>query len=479
MKKLIVFILTVIAFAVICSEGKADDTQMMNPSIDGKERVCLDCHRYPNINTNEGILDSRILCLECHGKEECEKSVEKVRVSLQVREASFEKSPHKYVACIHCHTDVARSPHKSEITAQCLGCHSVHGEGTANDPHIRVSCQSCHRVTKFVFLDKETDRVRLSNFDDKKVPVSLTDHALPDVTKDDFCKRCHYPQNQVGAAAAVLPSKSFLCILCHNAPLSMGHGMFWVALVIGVIGLIAMVSFWFRGAVGSEQESLHKKIALSSEDVWGAIFSRRFFSILHTLVFDVLLQRQILKESVMRWSIHSLIYLAFLGRLFLSLSALIICNVSPDSDLGMALIDKNHWFMALANDLLGIFILIGILWAVVQRFVLRPVHVLSEEQDNIVLIIIGLLVITGFVLEGSRILVTRVPAEVAMYSFGGYIVSKLLSLTFSNWQTAYGYLWYVHAVIWTAFIAYLPFGKLKHIITTPLNLIMGTDLKEE
>lgn len=479
LNKVIAFILCVTACTLVYSKGGAENAGLMSPVVDGKERVCLDCHRSPNIHTNEGILSSQALCFECHAKDSCKKTVGETPVSLQVKPESFEKNLHKYVACIHCHVDVARSPHHSKVGAQCMGCHPAHGEGgTINDPHLRVECQACHRTSKFVFLDREIDRVRLSGVDDKKMPISLTDHTLPDVEAKDFCQRCHYPQNQVGAVAAVLPSKSFLCILCHNAPLAMGHGMFWVAFLVAVVGLIAMVSFWFRGAMEGEGESLHKKITLSSEAVWSGIFSRRFFTILSTLVFDVFLQRRILKESVRRWSIHSLIYLAFLGRLFLSILTLIIYNIAPDSDSAMALIDKNHWFVALVNDLLGLCIVLGILWAAIQRFVVRPPHVLSEEQDNIALIIVGFLVVTGFVLEGTRILVTQVPAQVAVYSFAGYLISKLLSLFPFNWQGVYGYLWYAHAVMWAVFIAYLPFGKLKHIITTPLNLILSADSKK-
>jgi hypothetical protein len=65
-----------------------------------------------------------------------------------------------------------------------------------------------------------------------------------------------------------------------------------------------------------------------------------------------------------------------------------------------------------------------------------------------------------------------------VYTFVGYLVSKLLSLFPFNWQGVYGYLWYAHALMWAVFIAYLPFGKLKHIITTPLNLILSADSKK-
>jgi hypothetical protein len=33
--------------------------------------------------------------------------------------------------------------------------------------------------------------------------------------------------------------------------------------------------------------------------------------------------------------------------------------------------------------------------------------------------------------------------------------------------------WYTHALLWALFIAYLPFGKLKHIFTTPLSLLLN------
>ena len=135
------------------------------------------------------------------------------------------------MACIDCHRDVARSPHQSIDKAQCLSCHPVHGEGAVGDPHLRVSCQACHRPSKFVFLDHAADKVRLSGFDDKMVPIGLIDHSLSNTQDKDLCLKCHFPKNQVGAAAAVLPSKSLLCMLCHNAPLSIGHPMFWAALV--------------------------------------------------------------------------------------------------------------------------------------------------------------------------------------------------------------------------------------------------------
>jgi nitrate reductase gamma subunit len=113
----------------------------------------------------------------------------------------------------------------------------------------------------------------------------------------------------------------------------------------------------------------------------------------------------------------------------------------------------------------------------VQRFSLKPVHVAREGQDNIALIIIGVLILLGFFLEGARILMTRIPLDVAVYSFIGYPVAKLISLMNLDWKVFYPYLWYAHAVFGAILIAYLPFGKMKHIFNTPLTLMMNYKMK--
>lgn len=459
----------------IAPDGK--EPEMMRLTADGKERVCLDCHHDPNINTNEGVLTSQALCFECHSTTNCQRKIGDRAVSLQVTLDSFKKNRHSTVACVDCHRDVARSPHQSQAKAQCLSCHPVHGEGAVGDPHLRVSCQACHGPSKFVFWDRAADKVRLSNFDDKMVPLGLIDHSLAGTKDQTLCLKCHFSKNQVGAATAVLPSKSLLCILCHNAPLSIGHSLFWAAFLIFLFGVLITLLFWFQGSVGGEEKSLHRKIALGSEEIWDTLFSRKMGAILKTIFFDVFLQRRILQESVKRWSIHSLIYLSVLARFGLSLFIYFVYRLSPASALAQALIDKNNGFVAFTYDFLGLMIIIGLLLAITQRFVIRPAHVASEGQDNLAIAIIGVLILLGFILEGARILVTRVPAETACYSFVGYPLSNLFSQLPWDWQSIYGYLWYAHAVVGTLFIAYLPFGKMKHMIHTPLSLILNIKRK--
>ena len=451
---------------------------MMPPQLEGKTRDCLDCHRYPNVETNAGAFASQAFCLECHQKDACIRTVDKINVSLKIDPLEIRKGRHAFVGCIQCHTDVARSPHQSKTGAQCLSCHPVHnGAGEIHAPHLRVRCQACHSVSKFVYLDKATNEVRLSHTNGKGLPIGLTDHNLQDTGRADFCQRCHTPGNTVGAADAVLPSKSFICIMCHDGSLTMGGPLFWVALILFILGLLLMVHFWFQGSVQGEEKSMHRKMGLVSESIWGTFFSRDFFTILKTILLDIILQRRLLQESVKRWFIHSLIFLPILFRFLLSIFTFFVSRIGPESSLAVILIDKNSGFTAFVNDLCGILILLGIVLAALQRLIIKPPHVVAEAKDNLALLLIGLLIFFGFVTEGVRILMTQVPPEVGIYSFIGYPISRLLSPMGVQWSAFYPYLWWVHAVLGAIFVAYLPFGKMRHMFNTPLTLLLNYKMK--
>jgi len=433
--------------------------------------VCLDCHRMPNINTNEGVISSQTFCYDCHKKEDIKKIDGSSDITLQITPDTFNKNQpdHRFVACIKCHTDVARSPHKTRTGVTCQKCHTSHSESPANEPHLRVDCQACHFQSEFVRLDPDDHRVKLAHTNYESVPISLSNHILSDTDDEKTCQKCHFKNNSVGAPSAVLPSKSVLCIVCHNAPLAMGHPVFGLAGLIFMAGIFFMIAFWFKGSVKGEETSLHRKISLSSESVWNTIFSRQFFVLMKIFILDIIFQRRILKESVSRWSMHSLIFTAILLRFGLSLFTAIGFYFNPDGNWMIALIDKNHWFTAFINDFLGLLILLGIVWAVVKRSMVKPDHVVSEFQDNITLILMGSLVLMGFFLEGARILVTRIPCDMAIYSFVGYLLSRVFSIFPFDWASVYPFMWYVHAVVAVVLIAYLPFGKMRHMFNTPLT----------
>lgn len=191
----------------------------------------------------------------------------------------------------------------------------------------------------------------------------------------------------------------------------------------------------------------------------------------------MILQRRLLQESVKRWFIHSLIFLPILFRFSMSIFTFFVSRIGPESSLAVILIDKNSGFTAFVNDLCGILILLGIVLAALQRLIIKPPHVVSEAKDNVALLLIGLLVVLGFLTEGVRILMTQLPPEVGFYSFIGYPISRLLSPLSAHCGALYPYLWWSHAVVGAIFVAYLPFGKMRHMFNTPLTLLLNYKMK--
>ncbi|HKI48071.1 MAG TPA: respiratory nitrate reductase subunit gamma [Desulfobacteria bacterium] len=265
--------------------------------------------------------------------------------------------------------------------------------------------------------------------------------------------------------------------MCHNGSLTMGGPVFWVAFIVFILGILLTLHFWFQGSVQGEEKSMHRKVGLASESIWSTLFSRDFFKLLKTFFLDVILQRRLLQESVKRWFIHSLIFLPILFRFLLSVFTFFVSRIGPESSLAITLIDKNSGFTAFTNDLCGILILMGIVLSVIQRLIIKPPHVIAETKDNLALLIIGVLVLFGFLAEGVRMLMTQVPCEVGLYSFIGYPISRLLSLLTLEWTAIYPYLWWSHAALGAIFVAYLPFGKMRHIFNTPLTLLLNYKMK--
>ncbi len=464
--------LLVLAPAALAAVRMAPPPQGMD------RRFCMDCHRMPNLAGGEGVAAANSLCMECHGNKAASKTVAGVKVSEFVNLKDFAGTGHQRTACLQCHVDVARSPHKSlSGAAQCLSCHPPHGDGLIGDPHLRVRCQACHNQSKLVALDPKTGVVGLAGRNAAGKAISLASHKEPDLTSNELCLRCHVPRNAVGAAAMVLPKKGLICFMCHPASLSLGSWWFAAALAVFLLGLIVMVSFWMKGEVAGEHDSLHNKIARGSDNLWRTVFSREFWGILKAVVLDVILQRRLLKESVQRWFFHTLIYWAILARMALGLFTWLAYQAAPASSLAGALIDKNQGFVAAANDLLGLLLLAGVVLAALQRVVFRPKHVDTSATDAIALALLGVLSVLGFVLEAARLLLSHLPPEVQVYAFVSYPLSRLLAGIGGDWTVAYAWLWYAHGIVAAAFVAYLPFGKMRHVFAAPLSLIINRKLR--
>ena len=123
-------------------------------------------------------------------------------------------------------------------------------------------------------------------------------------------------------------------------------------------------------------------------------------------------------------------------------------------------------------DLFAIVYLAGIGWAVGRRYGARPWRIRSKTrpEDGLILLTLGLIGLTGLAVEAARIAVDGRP-DFEVWSFVGYPLSNLVPKA-----TAAGVhqlLWALHAAAFMAFLVVLPTTKLRHMVTSPVNMLLS------
>ncbi len=130
-----------------------------------------------------------------------------------------------------------------------------------------------------------------------------------------------------------------------------------------------------------------------------------------------------------------------------------------------------YLFYSVTLDVFGILAIVGIILAAYRRIFIKPVNLKQRRDDVIILTSFLIILITGFIIEGLRIGVLK--PEWGLWSPAGYGLAKVFSglgFTQLGMKTAHAWTWWFHLVISLAFVAYIPYSKLFHIFTTPLNI---------
>ena len=448
------------------------------PPFSAEDEACMACHRLVQPEESKAAEKLESICFHCHAQlGRPAQTLTGKKISL-LNPAEYGKTPHAKVACVTCHPLATETGHGKNIHGDCRQCHPpYHDEKAAHDLHALVACGSCHLqgiqperdprskhvVWKRAFNPGQTSRV----------------HQM--VSRDDeaSCRHCHSSDNQVGAASMVLPAKSIICMPCHAGTFSVGDTTTVLTLIIFIAGLVMVFSYVLTGASSGlgRTGALANFFSLMGGTV-GTVFSKGIGVILKTLFLDVLLQRRLYRQSPKRWLIHGLIFYAFAFRLTWGIIALIGSLWTPEWTCVWSMLDKNNPITAFLFDLTGVMIILGVLLAYLRgrRQVSDQIPDLPR-QDLLALGLIAAIVVVGFILEGMRIAMTGFP-EGSSFAFKGYSIGRSF-FNASAMVDVYGYVWYLHALLTGAFIAYVPFSKLLHIIVSPLVLMGNAVSRKE
>jgi Fe-S oxidoreductase/nitrate reductase gamma subunit len=135
------------------------------------------------------------------------------------------------------------------------------------------------------------------------------------------------------------------------------------------------------------------------------------------------------------------------------------------------------WFQSLTLDLFGLGAIVGVAMALLRRYggrrdrLYRPPDRRTILDDAMILGVMLVILVTGFIIEGARIIVTSDPW--AAWSPVGLVTGQLLvglGHDDAGLRSLHVGGWWFHLVLALAWIAYLPYSKLRHIAFSPANI---------
>ncbi len=138
---------------------------------------------------------------------------------------------------------------------------------------------------------------------------------------------------------------------------------------------------------------------------------------------------------------------------------------------------KGNFYLvySVVADVFGLLAIIGVLMALCRRYVMKPDRLDNKWEDLTALLIIFVVLITGFVLEGLRMAATEFQTnpDWLVWSPGGWVFAKAFESASQN--TLLGWhlgLWWFHIVLSFFLFAYLALvnSRLFHILWDPLNI---------
>jgi len=300
----------------------------------------------------------------------------------------------------------------------------------------------------------------------------------------------------------------------------------YLAATICLLGTIWRLSRWFDISIGPEgrHATFCDRLRSAAAALAHALGSRKSAPVLLALAADVVFQRRIFKQSLVRWIMHMGLFYGFVLLIGLhALGELTLARLVNDYA------STRNPFMLLRN-LLGFLILTGLAIALVRRSVVPVLKRFNAWPDKIALLLCALILVSGVALEAVQIISEKLfnnmvaeymgsedpeeilplkafwaqhfnvvfqdppPVDGAMLSLGSMMHADYCASCHSRPTAAImayplakairpmagvidrlgleNGLWYFHFLISCLALALLPFSKFFHVVSVPVSLAL-------
>lgn len=172
---------------------------------------------------------------------------------------------------------------------------------------------------------------------------------------------------------------------------------------------------------------------------------------------------------------HALIFWGFVVLLTAVVEALLE-GLIPDFSFSHVLHPSLFAAIAGSQELFGAGVIVGVVWAIVRRTVMRPKRLAVDRHGSIdalaILSVIGIIMVTMFGQNAVRLHMDQ------SHLAGTRFVSGLVAPWFSGTDPGvlavwFDGFWWVHITLVLAFLNYLPYSKHLHVLTSVPNVFLS------
>lgn len=244
-------------------------------------------------------------------------------------------------------------------------------------------------------------------------------------------------------------------------------------IVFYVVAVISLAVFgygiWRRFRLWRKGQPIHLKQLFAGKvsEIWEKIAPG-----VQRLLVDGLGQRRVLGRGLPSWA-HVMLFAGFM-MLFLGTTLLEINHIAEMISHRLSFHHGTYYVIyEFTLDLFGLIFLVGTTLFFVRRLN-RPSSVGHRFSDWLVLILFLAIGISGYFVEGLRMAWQKPEGIGAHCSPVGYMLAQSISgWSEAQARSAHLAMWWFHAVLVFAFIAAIPYTRLFHLITGPMNLFLS------
>ncbi len=231
-----------------------------------------------------------------------------------------------------------------------------------------------------------------------------------------------------------------------------------LGLLIFIIGVWSKVSIWSQGK--DEEDELNKS----------GVKKLIFFSIIKFFSRDCILAKRLFARSMFRGVMLLCIVWSFLA-LFVGT---ILVTIEHYLGLKFFLVGKVYLIFSLILDIFGALLIIGIIAALLRRYINPVNRKISSGEDFAFLGLLLLILLLGYTIEGSRLAILKPP--LMDWSPVGGIFASILGHFFygESLIKIHRFTWLIHGIIAMLFVAYIPYSKMFHLFAAQISISLAS-----